>query len=112
MSFFCIGEKTFVNVLLIMLGIMFTFIPMVFVLTVVHSMGYLPKYYHSIMDFGVGIFFMVIGLFTVFIISGGFSIEKMLVSYKIPGVIASLLVVAGGAQLINSIYIRIGKRNK
>lgn len=55
---------------------------------------------------------MVIGHFTVFVISGGFSIQKMLVSYKIPGVIASLLVVAGGAQLIKSIYIRTGKINK
>lgn len=98
--------------LLIMLGVMFTFIPMVFVLTVVHSMGYLQKSYKNIMDFGVGILFMVIGLFTIFVISGGFSIQKMLVSYKIPGVIASLLVVTGGAQLIKSIYIRIRKINK
>ncbi len=101
---------------LIVMGIMFVFVPLIILLAMLHTMGYLPNLFNMFFDIGIGLLLMVISLGVIYMITGEISPIKMFQSYDpsytVPLFIPILLFAAGTFQVVKTIVLRIKNRNK
>ncbi len=84
------------NAPLLFLGVMFTFVPLVFVFAILYNKGYMQNLLKNVLDFGIGIFFIIMGLGSLFFVTGSINLLKILKSFH-PVLLIPLLMVAAGA---------------
>lgn len=101
------------KVFLIVMGIMFTVIPLIILFGMLYTFGYFKNILINIIDFSIGFIFIAIGFGVIYIITGKFSLIDIFTSsgtsYIIPLLIPILFIIVGIFQLSKSLIVRLKK---
>lgn len=101
---------------LILLGILFTFVPLFILLVMLYTMGYFQNTLTSIIDIGIGILFIGVGIGTMYMIAGGVSIEHLVKLFSSTGsiltIIPILFILVGIFQLVKILFFKFYHKKK
>ncbi len=92
------------NSFLILMGILFTFVPLFIAYGALTTFGYLKRFPEKVVSIGIGILFTVIGVGIIYLQAGGFSIQEAVASLSFWIVIPLLFIVVGIYQTVRSIF--------
>lgn len=92
------------NGFLILMGILFTFVPLFITYGALTTFGYLQNFPVKIIDIGIGVFFTVMGVGIIYLQAGGFSIKETVASLSFWIVIPLLFIAVGIYQTVRSIF--------
>lgn len=101
------GKTT--NYALLFFAVMFTAIPLIILIGMLYSFGYIKNLSAYFMDIVIGLTLIVVGLGAIYLMTGTFKITGILQSFNLLLMIPIMFVVIGAYQII---YVLFFKRRK
>lgn len=97
---------------MLLMGILFTFVPLIFLFVILYSLGYLQKLFDNFMGVTLGVLFLVMGLGLIYIMTGTLSVMEIVRSFSALLIIPLLFVAVGVLQIVRFFIHLMGKKGR